>query len=159
MAAGERDDLFWALRGDGGGNFSVVTSLSFPDDSCNRQGHRDPELPTRCGPGCDLRMGVAFLRLSGGATAPRHGFVAGSDIVDPLDGAIRDVAPGDSAFPWRRHAASAHKAIGQASVGAYVNYIESGVASSRYYATNLSRLGGVRKKYDLARTLYAGLTI
>lgn len=102
-------------------------------------------------------------------------------IIDPLDGAIRDAAVGDSAFPWRRHAASlqwfadvaaggvymsatswvktSHRTIGKASAGAYVNYIESGVAPSRYNGANLSRLSAVRKKYDPARILYSGLNI
>jgi hypothetical protein len=153
---------------------------------------------------------ATFLRLSGGATAPRHGFVAGSDIVtqitdplaaaivtavrnrsraggaglviiDSLDGAVAGVATGASAFPWRAHAASlqwftdvapggsftsatswvksAHSTIGTASVGAYVNYIESGVAPSRYFGTNLPRLRTIRAKYDPARTMYSGLDL
>lgn len=273
VAPRERDDLFWALRGGGGGNFGVVTSLTFRTTPAvgkdivalnfspaaasaviagwsrwspkaersawanvnigsDRRGGVTCSVLLVCAVGAGRRIAAdisaaigvvpsgsdyqtldpmaAFLRLSGGATAPRHGFVAGSDIVaqitdpvaasivtavrnrsraggaglviiDPLDGAIGDVGPGDSAFPWRRHAASlqwftdvapggsytsatswvrgAHSTVGRASVGAYVNYIESGVSPSRYYGANLSRLATVRKKYDPARTLYSGLTM
>ncbi len=76
-----------------------------------------------------------LLRVAGGtATAARHGFAAGSDVVgsidhdvaeaivgtvrsrsaaggagsviiDPIDGAVRSVRPDATAFPWRRHLA------------------------------------------------------
>ena len=84
-----------------------------------------------------------------------------SVIVDPLGGAIADVAPGDSAFPWRKQSAvlqwyvepgrntvraatqwlsAAHQAVQQFSVGGYVNYLEPNTSASRYFGSNLSRL-------------------
>lgn len=272
-APGDHDDLYWALRGGGGGHFGIVTSLTYrttpavgkdvvslsfaPSAAAavisgwrrwlpaaersawanvnigsDRRGGVTVGVLLVCAAGAGRRIAAdivaavgvqttgadyqtldpmaAFLRLSGGATAPRHGFVAGSDIIgqvtdtvansvvtavrnrsragggglviiDPLDGAIADVAAGATAFPWRAHAASlqwftdvapggsyssatswvssAHRTIGASSVGAYVNYIESGVAPARYYGGNLPRLRAIRAKYDPARTLYSGLDI
>ena len=134
--------------------------------------------------------------FGGGTTSPRTPFTAGTDlvqamtgtaaaaivrgttaagrrsvsaIVDPLDGAVHDVAAGSSAFPWRTHQASiqwyagvsggdysgarswiaaAHAATRGVSAGGYVNYLEAGVAGSRYFAGNTARLQTVHRKYD-----------
>jgi FAD/FMN-containing dehydrogenase len=87
-------------------------------------------------------------------------------VIESLDGAVQDVAPGDSAFPWRREAAcvqwyteaptnaasewlsTVHSALGTNSVGGYANYLESGTPASRYFGDNLTRLQAVRERYD-----------
>jgi hypothetical protein len=134
--------------------------------------------------------------FSGGADAVRpRAFTAGSDIVqemteraaqaivaaasawtpsagsataviESLDGAVQDVAAGDSAFPWRQQAAcvqwyteapadaalewlaAAHDAIGTNSFGGYVNYLESDTSADRYFAGNVSRLASIHQRYD-----------
>jgi hypothetical protein len=97
-------------------------------------------------------------------------------VIESLDGAVSDLAPGDSAFPWRRHAAcvqwyvetptaptvdaargwlqSAHRAVEASSVGAYVNYLEQGTAPARYFGENLQRLDAVRRRHDPRGLMY-----
>lgn len=141
---------------------------------------------------------VAYF--SGGADAVRpRAFVAGSDVVDQmtptaatavvaatsawprtlvpatavvesLSGAIQDVTPDASAFPWRRQAANvqwyvetptaplvdaaegwltaAHDAMGPHSAGGYVNYLEASTPAERYFGANLPRLRALRQRYD-----------
>ncbi|WP_068018553.1 FAD-binding oxidoreductase [Nocardia mexicana] len=150
----------------------------------------------------------AVLRLGGGATASRATKVAGSDVVadlspavaetivaivstrlrsgapgyvlvDPLDGAVRDVPADASAFPWRNHTASlqwvveapddpeadrrwirdAHRTLGAASSGAYVNYLEPDETPERYYGTNFSRLRELHRAADPDGRLRLGLTL
>lgn len=144
--------------------------------------------------------GVSFL--GGGTTSPRQGWAAGSDILptmtvpaaralvgviekraasghsgvailDPLTGAVQDIAPRASAFPWRRHLASiqwyldlpshptlaqvhaaydwiatAHTSVSALSVGGYVNYLEPRRRVASYYGDNLARLQSVKRTYD-----------
>ncbi|ORA70052.1 FAD-linked oxidoreductase [Mycobacterium heidelbergense] len=270
-SANDHPDLFWALRGGGGGNFGVTTSmtfatfptgdtdvvrLDFPPSSAVQVlagwqswlsaadrnawgivdlsvGGSQPDChvlatcPAGAGSGVidaiKSAVGVApsaiqnktlsradlVMYLAGGTTTPSpRGFVAGSDViptvdsaaahaiaaaigqwpatagqasvlVDPLSGAVGDVAAGDTAFPWRQQAAalqwyvepagnqvaaatrwlsSAHQAVQQFSVGGYVNYLEPNTAASRYFGSNLSQLTTVRQKYDPNRTMFSGLT-
>jgi len=137
--------------------------------------------------------------LGGGKTSPRTGFVAGSDvlrgvtrgrgaaiekamhwaatrglsaaaILDPLDGAVSDAKTGDSAFPWRYHAASVqwyvgtgstkqrraalrwirdvHELLGDRSSGGYLGYVEPGTSIERYLGANASRFRKIRSTYD-----------
>lgn len=144
--------------------------------------------------------GVQFL--GGGTTSARQGWAAGSDvlpamtvetsralmgviaqraasgqsgvaILDPLTGAVQREAPGDSAFPWRRHLASiqwylevpssptadqvhaaydwiatAHASVSSLSAGGYVNYLEPRRQVASYYSGNLARLQAVKHSYD-----------
>ncbi len=102
---------------------------------------------------------------------------AATAVVESLDGAIGDQQPGDTAFPWRRQAAcvqwyteapdiaaatawlaDAHAAVHPDSVGAYVNYVEPGVAPARYFGTNLDRWAAVRRRYDPSGLMYSALT-
>ncbi|MGB9227406.1 FAD-binding protein [Mycobacterium sp.] len=109
----------------------------------------------------------AFPRAAGRALAIMHA----------LDGALATVAPGASAFPWRRQSSlvqwyvetsgdpsaatgwlnTAHQAVQPYSVGGYVNYLEGNTAAARYFGANLSRLTSVRQKYDPNKVMFSGL--
>lgn len=267
-SAASNPDLFWALRGGGGGNFGVTTSLTFatfptkdvdvvnlnfPPESFaqvlvgwqnwlrtadrNSWALADATVDTT---GTHCRIMATSPAGSGNSTAAaitqavgmqpsgteNHtfnymelvnylavgnlnpsplGYVGGSDvfatvnagvaqgiaaavnafprgagrmlaIMHALDGALATVAPGATAFPWRRQSAlvqwyvetgdpaaatnwlgTAHQAVQQYSVGGYVNYIEAGQSPARYFGPNLSRLSAVRQKYDPGRVMFSGL--
>jgi FAD/FMN-containing dehydrogenase len=102
-------------------------------------------------------------------------------VVESLSGAVSDLDPGDTAFPWRRQAAciqwyadtpspnivdtanawlaTAHETMGANSVGGYVNYVEPDSAPGRYFGGNLSRLNIVRQQYDPGGLMYSGIQL
>ena len=268
-SAADHPDLFWALRGGGGGNFGVTTSLTFATFPTSDVDVVNLNYPPQAfaqilvgwqnwlhtadrnswaladatadpmGPHC--RIMATCPAGSGGSVAnaitsavgmqptgtETHtfnyldlvrylavgnlnpsplGYVGGSDvfptispaaakgiasafdafprgagralvIMHALDGALADVAPGATAFPWRRQSAlvqwyvetsgspsaaagwlnTAHQAVQPYSVGGYVNYIEANQPASRYFGSNLSQLTAVRQKYDPGRIMFSGL--
>ena len=99
-------------------------------------------------------------------------------IVDPLDGAVHNVSTKSGVFPWRSHQASiqwyaggsdytgarswiaaAHAATKTVSVGGYVNYLESGVPGSRYFAQATATLDRVHHKYDPTGVMHLPMTL
>lgn len=266
-SADDHPDVFWALRGGGGGSLGVVTSMTFrtfpvtdrdvvtvafPTDAAaaviagwqqwQQAADRDiwgmvnitvGDGPGRCTvilatpPGSGPAVAGDMLATAGlsasstrtrtldrmdfvhyfeggdAARAPRA-FVAGSDIigemttsaaesivtamaawpagagsatavVESLSGAVGDVDPAASAFPWRRQAAcvqwyteasseaatgwltATHQALGPASVGGYINYPGSGEPLARYLGPNVQRFNAICRTYDPVGVMLSGI--
>jgi hypothetical protein len=52
-----------------------------------------------------------------------------------------------------------HKAVGSASRGGFVNYLEQGDPASRYFAENTSRLTTIRRHYDPEKLIRSGVSL
>jgi FAD/FMN-containing dehydrogenase len=127
------------------------------------------------------RLTRALPHLVARRAAEHH---AVSVILDPLTGAVRDRGPGDTAFPWRRHLADiqwyiglpfhpsrsavsvaydwidgAHRVLGAASVGGYVNYLEPGRSVASYYGSNIARLRRIKRRHDPADFFHSSFTV
>jgi FAD/FMN-containing dehydrogenase len=111
----------------------------------------------------------AWPRAEGSATA----------VAESLSGAVSDIDPDATAFPWRRQAACvqwyteppstanvnaandwlarAHEAVQPHSSGGYINYVESGAPAARYFDGNLTRLTAIRQKYDPGALMYSSV--
>ena len=97
------------------------------------------------------------------------------------DGAVEDVDPAGSAFPWRHQSAVlqwyvdtpsprvrsvaskwvrlVHQLVRSHSVGGYVNYLEPDTQPVRHFAGNLPRLAAIRQIYDPTRMMASGLVV
>jgi len=115
--------------------------------------------------------------IVGATTARPQSVGSATAVIESLSGAVNDVGPGESAFPWRRSAAciqwyvetptqerltaatawlaDAHEAVGANSVGGYVNYVEASTPAARYFGTNLTRLQTIRQRYDPDAVMYS----
>ena len=140
--------------------------------------------PRRFVAGSDVMAAVGSAEadaIVAGARAWHSTAGGASVIVDAIDGAVGDVAPTGTAFPWRRHSAVvqwyadtptpdlqtaaaqwldvAHQAVQDHSSGGYVNYVEPNTTAARYFDGNLDRLSQVRQRYDPARMMFSGLDL
>jgi len=109
---------------------------------------------------------------------------AGALILDPLDGAVHDGSTRTSCFPWRGATASlqwymglpsrpslaavnsgrqfiarGHAALGAASVGGYVNYLEPGRSLRSYYGSSWTALVKANGTYDPAGLFTSGFSL
>ena len=164
---------------------AVVAAIGTPESNRTVRTFDHPAFVAYFGGGSDAVRPRAFVagtdvvsRMTPAAAAalvaatsawPRD-LVPATMVVESLSGAIQDVAPDASAFPWRRHAASvqwyvetptaplvdaaegwltaAHGALGEQSAGGYVNYLEQSAPPQRYFGDNTARLRAVRQRYD-----------
>lgn len=127
---------------------------------------------------------ATITALLGAVKAAARANVPASAILDPLGGQAAKEPAGGSSWPWRSalgviqwyaglaaHPSSAqlriaqtfldngHRAVGKASAGGYVNYVEAGRAVSTYYGASLTRLRGVKQEYDPGNFFHTEYTL
>jgi Berberine and berberine like len=146
-------------------------------------GGTDATRPREVVAGSDIigeMTSAAAESIVAAASAWQQAEGSATTVIESLSGAVTDVDPGGTAFPWRRQAAgvqwyteppspvtvdaanawlgNAHQAVRAHSVGGYINYVESGVPASRYFDLNLERLTAIRQKYDPDALMYSSVS-
>jgi FAD/FMN-containing dehydrogenase len=139
-----------------------------PDGGLGREGFvAGSDVVARPLTSSEVAAALAHVRALGSAGR------TGTLLLDPLGGRVAAVRRGGSAFPWRGATAVAqwyvpvadhpsreavraayawvrggHRAVGGASAGGYVNYLEPGRPPRDYFGANLPRLRRVKAAYD-----------
>ncbi|MGW0248495.1 FAD-binding oxidoreductase [Nocardia goodfellowii] len=187
------DVLIVCPAGDGGGVVRDLTTAAgmAPTKEDDRTGLEHlaavddvnldkPEAGTTRIAGSDVVAGLSPMVINAIVdviAARSRANAPGQVMVEPIDGAIREITPGASAFPWRAHAAalewavmttggfdeayrwitSANQALSPYSAGGYLNHVEPTDTVQRCFGPNFPRLQYIRQAIDPDRVLRWGI--